>query len=207
MGGLFAFASYANQVTIEVSEFKSTLAVTQDLTGFKPYGQSLEGLSLRYKNLQGADFADANLSGADLSFATLREANLQDADLPGAKLFYATFLRANLMDATLDGANLDSAKITTPSIAGATFAGATVNRNTCWNVTLSDVRSLSPDESGHAVLETVVNSELSPDADNILGRICYRREVGESIRALAPPESDPILICSSDPFLTRGDCT
>ena len=206
-GGLFAFASYANQVTVEVSEFESTLAVTQDLSGFSPHGHSMDGLSLRNKNLTGADLEEADLEGADLTYSTLREAILRDADLRDAQLFYATFLRADLQGADFSGANLEGAEISTPSIAGATWDGATVHDSTCWNVTFADLEALTPDESGQAVLETVIDAGLAPFGRGVLGRVCFRKEVGESVQASVPPDTDPILLCASEPFLTRETCS
>jgi serine/threonine protein kinase, bacterial len=96
VGSLFFAASLFVQLSAEANNFKMTIAVSNDLTGFDPNGRSLQQMTFAGKKLARAKFKEADLRDADLSTAYLGEANLEDADLRGADLFYAVLLRANL---------------------------------------------------------------------------------------------------------------
>ncbi len=206
VGGLFALASYANQVTVQISDFRSSLAVSDNLTGFESNGYDLRGLNFAGKTLRAAELPGENLTGANFKYADLREANLRDALLHDTIFFYATFLRADLTDSEFIEADLQGAKITTTSVAGAKFTRAKVHGSTCWNVTMSDLAALTPDAAGSVVHDLVINSQLRTADGKTLGRVCERREVGSSIQDLAPTSEERVLICVNEPHLTRDEC-
>lgn len=70
----------------------------------------LDGASLRYATLSGANFEDARLVGADLTHARLDNAQLMGANLTDAQLDQADLTRAALDHAVLFGADLSNAR-------------------------------------------------------------------------------------------------
>ncbi len=72
---------------------------------------SLNGMSLQYVHLEGADLYRASLQGADLQHAYLDGANLSLADLQGANLSNASLRAADLSQANLAGAILYKANL------------------------------------------------------------------------------------------------
>ena len=79
-------------------------------------GKSLEGYSLSYADLEGANLVEADLSYADLSHANLKKSHLYHSNLSGANLLKADLSsanlnRANLIQANLLGAHLFEAKL------------------------------------------------------------------------------------------------
>src|SRR6516165_8334304 len=64
-------------------------------------GCNLAGVSLKRRNLAGANLAGANLAGASFHRAVLRGANLSGADLTEANLNKTDLLQANLSNAKL----------------------------------------------------------------------------------------------------------
>jgi hypothetical protein len=213
VGGLFALASYANQVTVEISNFRSSLAQSQDLTGFVSNGRDLRGLNFSGKDLHAAGLNGEDLTGAKFKYAELQEAQLRNAILKKANFFYATFLRADLIDADFREANLYGAKITTQSLAdeagerAAILERAKVNANTCWNITFLDPATVVVDDAGQGILDVVLSAQLTPEDGRTLGRACYRREVGSSLQSKVPAAKEPIYVCVDFPHLTRDPCS
>jgi hypothetical protein len=205
VGALFGFTSYTNQVSVQTSDFKSSLNLTQDLSGFDPQGHSMRGMSLADKNFRGAELKHADLRSANLKYSDFREAVLRNAHLNNAALFYATFLRADLTNAHLDGADLQGAKISTPDLQGATMSKASVTRNTCWNIPLAEPSSGLPTAQGERLVNQIVNGRLE-SKDGTLGRVCYKKEVGSSAQGAAPSQDNPIMICAEEPHLFFVEC-
>src|SRR5262249_31960165 len=69
-------------------------------------GCNLAGVSLKRRNLAGANLAGANLAGASFHRAVLRGANLSGADLTGANLNKTDLIQADLSSAKLANAML-----------------------------------------------------------------------------------------------------
>jgi hypothetical protein len=95
---------------------------------------SLEGVDLKYANLDSAILSDAHLKGAYLSFAKLAGADLRNADLSGtilraadlqsAMLINADLSSAKLLDTNLNSANLHGAILLGTTLSGADLGGA-----------------------------------------------------------------------------------
>jgi uncharacterized protein YjbI with pentapeptide repeats len=64
-------------------------------------GCNLDGVSLKYRDLQGA-----NLAGADLDGVNLHRANLANANLSGATIRQSNLNKTILRNANLSGADL-----------------------------------------------------------------------------------------------------
>jgi uncharacterized protein YjbI with pentapeptide repeats len=103
-GAFFAAAAVAVQLGLDQSNFKTTLAVSGDLSGFDPDGRSLEGFNLSAKKLVSAQLRSADLRDANLALSDLADATLEGANLEGANLRYAAATRADFRDADLRGA-------------------------------------------------------------------------------------------------------
>jgi uncharacterized protein YjbI with pentapeptide repeats len=91
---------------------------------------------LRYANLIGGLFNNANLRNANLESATLvcsfagadlRQANLRGATLSGAYLEGADLGQADLSGATLKGTNLQEATLEDAKLSGTKFLGANLS--------------------------------------------------------------------------------
>jgi len=93
-----------------------------NLQGANLHGANLLGACLQCANLRGANLQGANLRCANLRGANLRYANLQDANLHGANLLGAYLQGANLQDANLRDAYLLGAKLSPYSIVPKTGA-------------------------------------------------------------------------------------
>lgn len=91
-------------------------------------GMRLEGASLGFADLRGADlvggyfastnFHDAHLGGADLRGANLRSTSLQNANFSGADLTGSELVYANLQGAVLEGAQILRANFQSASGGG-----------------------------------------------------------------------------------------
>lgn len=191
-GACFTLAAGFNQLTVEASSFRSSVAMTSDLTGFDANGRSLDGFTLSGKNLHAAVLEKAEMSRANLAFSDLKEANLQGAHLDGANLFYAKFKRSALQGADLTDANLKGAEISTADIEGVKFSGARVHGETCWLVRLDDVGT--PSRDGQHVVDAVLAGGLET-AGGVLGHVCTSEEGGRG--------SDEIrtFLCTEEPHL------
>ena len=208
VGGLFAFASYANQVTVEISNLKANVAVSPDLTGFAPNKHDLSGFIFSGKKMEAANLRRTNLVEAEFKYVNLEEAELEDADLRAANLFYAVLRQANLARADFRKADLQGAQIATTYIYGGKFAGAKVHDNTCWRIPLAVERTAEPTKQGQTVLDAVINGKLVPRDGMTLGRICSESVVGAKSGEAekAPPDKQPIYICVDEPNLSRESC-
>ena len=69
-GILFLIGSLLIQAAVDLNSFRSSIALTNDLSGFDPQGRSLDGLNFTKKKLHAA-----NLNNASMVEATLREEN------------------------------------------------------------------------------------------------------------------------------------
>jgi hypothetical protein len=213
VGSLFFGASLFVQLSAEANNFRMTIAISKDLTGFDPNGRSLRGMTFAGKNLNRAKFRGADLERADLSTAFLGEANLQDADLRDANLFYAILLRAGLKHTDLSGADLRGAELST-GVMGAKLDGARVHRETCWHMSLED-QALWPSggdaqvvEEDRPIVEKLILAGLKPMDGRTLGHVCdsheERREVGT--QSGEPDQADEIrvYICKDGALRARA---
>jgi hypothetical protein len=177
-GSLFFAASLFVQISFESSNFRMTIAVTNDLTGFDANGRALQGVTLAGKTLYRANLKGARLVGSDLSSANLTEAKLQGAQLAGANLAYAVLLRANLKDVNLRDADLRGAELST-DVATADLSGAKVHRETCWHVPLEEKRlwfnQFQPVAKDYGVIRRLTSS-LKPLNGRTLGHVCDQYE-------------------------------
>jgi uncharacterized protein YjbI with pentapeptide repeats len=141
---------------------------------------SLEGVSFRRCELDGANFEGARLAraafknaslreaflaGADLSDANLENADLEGANLHGARLRGANLTRANLEGANLQGADLSGAHLThaqleSARLGGASLKGAVLERADLSETDLSTARL----ESADLTRASMTNADLT-DAD------------------------------------------
>lgn len=106
----------------------------RDLTGADLHGANLEGVSFHRAVLRGASLTGANLREANLNKAILIGADLRGADLAGALLYQveagrATFTGADLTEARLRRArlpfaNLDGANLTAADLEDARLSEA-----------------------------------------------------------------------------------
>ncbi|MGV3721992.1 MAG: pentapeptide repeat-containing protein [Actinomycetota bacterium] len=92
---------------------------------------------LNWRDLRGADLANADLAGVNLTNADLRGANLRGAVLERAHLTGARLEGADLSYAQLAGANFCNAKLRGANLAGANFQGRGVTR-VVWETGLSE---------------------------------------------------------------------
>jgi uncharacterized protein YjbI with pentapeptide repeats len=127
------------------------------LTGVYLSGAILAGAKLSGAELTGADLSGATLTDADLSLATLTNTRLRRATLTNAYLRRATFNRADLSGAVLNDANLGRAILTGANLRGAILAGANLG-----GATLTDVRELTKEQIGVAIVdsETILPARL-----------------------------------------------
>jgi uncharacterized protein YjbI with pentapeptide repeats len=187
VGSLFFGASLFVQLSAEADNFRMTIAISKDLTGFDPNGRSLRGMTFAGKNLNRAKLKGADLERADLSTAFLGEAHLEDADLRDANLFYAILFRAVLRNTDLTGADLRGAELSA-GVLGAKLEGARVHRETCWQMKLEDQAPLPSEgdaqvaEDNRPILEKLTTAGLKPMDGRTLGHVCdsheQHREVG-----------------------------
>ncbi|MCW5695464.1 MAG: pentapeptide repeat-containing protein [Bauldia sp.] len=91
----------------------------RNLSGADLSGADLTGASLHRAVLAGADLADANLTAANLNLADFRRASLPGAKLSGAYLFLADFGGADLSGSELDGTRARDARFTQATMTGA----------------------------------------------------------------------------------------
>ena len=92
-----------------------------DSSGKKGKKADLEGVNLRYTDLEGANLEGAilgytdlkrvNFKGVILRYADLRGADLQGVNLEGANLEGVILRNANLKGANLEGVNLEEANL------------------------------------------------------------------------------------------------
>src|SRR5579871_5981188 len=111
-------------------------------------GCNLAGVSLKRRNLAGANLAGANLAGASFHRAVLRGANLSNADLTGANLNKTDLIQADFSNAKLANAMLFEA-----DASRANFSRANLTEALMGSIRLLGARlhSRKPD----AVLRTV----------------------------------------------------
>lgn len=207
-GAIFLIAAGLTQFTVDSSNFRTSVALESDLTGFDPNGRSLDGFTLAGKKLHAAQFEGADLRDANLSYSDLKEARLRGADARSAELFYAKLHLASLEGADLRDANLVGAEIATPYIDNVQFAGARVHEETCWLLALDVAASpVSPKltREGDELLKKIVNSGLqsvSRVSKQALGHICTTEEGSKDY----PRSLDRIYLCAAEPFLRLGTC-
>lgn len=107
---------------------KLLFSTAQDsLLGVDMTGRVMEGADAAYFNFTGAIMNDVNLNYADLSRATfsradLRKANLQEANLVGAVMDQADLTRANLTRARMGKARLHKAQFNSANLSKAVLA-------------------------------------------------------------------------------------
>jgi uncharacterized protein YjbI with pentapeptide repeats len=211
VGSLFFAASLFLQFSAEANNFRMTIAVSKDLTGFDPNDRSLQGMTFAGKNLNRAKFEGANLVNADLSAAYLGEANLENADLRGADLFYAVLLRASLKNADLTGADLRGAEIST-GLLGARLNKAKVHRETCWQIGLQKPHMLSNGEDAQVItqdrpiIHKLITSGLDPKDDKTLGHVCDSQELKRGVdnQSSAQPDNPRVYICTDGTLRARS---
>lgn len=203
VGSAFLLAAGLTQLTVDASNFRASVALANDLTGFDPDGRSLHEYTLAAKTLRAAQLDDADLTGANLAYADLQEANLGGADAEGASFFYARLYLANLSDADLRNANLAGAEVATPYLDQALLTGARVHKETCWQIAL-DAGAVFPRATPEAEtrLERIVGSGLV-SSDATLGHVCTREEGSPDYPAIP----DRAYLCAVEPYLRIDECS
>lgn len=135
-GAFFTLAVFALQLVDDVNtqeeSFRLTVALSNDLSGFTTDRDSLAGMYLNSKTLDGADLRGKDLRGIKLRNAKLRGANLEGADLRGADLLGADLFEASLKNADLTDADLRWAKLEETHVFSSKLQRAKVNQATCW---------------------------------------------------------------------------
>jgi Pentapeptide repeats (8 copies) len=211
VGSLFFAASLFVQLSAEASNFRMTIAVSKDLTGFDPNDRSLQEMTFAGKNLNRAKFEGANLRDADLSTAYLGEANLKNANLRGANLFYAVLLRANLINTDLTGADLQGAELST-DILEAQLKKAKVHRETCWQIRLQESYMWPNEEFAQVIVEDqpiidkLITSGLDPKDDKTLGHVCDSQELKRGVdnQSSGQPDDPRVYICTDGTLRPRS---
>jgi uncharacterized protein YjbI with pentapeptide repeats len=210
VGSLFFAASLFVQLSAEANNFKMTIAVSKDLTGFDPNGRSLQEMTFAGKNLNRAKFKGANLKDADLSTAYLGEANLENADLRGANLFYAILLRAKLKNTDLTGADLRGAELST-GVLGAQLNNAKVHRETCWQMRLQDPSLWPSDEDAlvmeedRPIIDRLTKSGLEASDKKTLGHVCDSQEQKRGLGdESGQPDDIRVYICRDGALRARN---
>jgi Pentapeptide repeats (8 copies) len=207
VGALFFAASLFVQLSAEASNFKTTIAVSKDLTGFDPNDRSLQEMTLAGKNLNRAKLEGANLVRADLSTTHLGEANLKNANLREASLFYAVLLRATLENTDMTGANLRGAELSTEiltaqGILTVRLNDAKVHRETCWHIRLKE-QHMWPNkedaqviEQDQRIIDRLITSGLAHE-DGTLGHVCDSQEMtrGPDNKSSRKPDDPRVYIC------------
>jgi hypothetical protein len=203
-GGLFLTASLFVQLNLENSNFRMTISVSDDLTGFDPNGRSLEGLTFSGKNLYRAKLKGSRLTKADLSTAYLGEAKLQGANLREADLAYAILFRSNIKNSVFEDANLRGAEIST-DFSTTELSGAKVHGETCWQVRLDERYPLVSGEDAvvfaedQPILKKLITVGLEPSDGKTLGHICdiyeMKRPLGKQSGGPDMKENPRVYIC------------
>jgi uncharacterized protein YjbI with pentapeptide repeats len=151
-GAFFTLAVFAlqlvNDVNTQEENFRLTVALSNDLSGFTTDRDSLAGMYLNSKTLDGADLRGKDLRGIKLRNAKLRGANLEGANLRGADLLGADLFEASLKNADLTGADLRGAKLEETHVFSSTLQGAKVNQATCWPRTFVNNTKNGLEQSG-----------------------------------------------------------
>jgi hypothetical protein len=157
-GAFFTLAVFAlqlvNDVNTQEESFRLTVALSNDLSGFTTDRDSLAGMYLNSKTLDGADLRGKDLSGIKLRNAKLRGANLEGANLRGADLLGADLFEASLKNADLTGADLRGAKLEETHVFSSTLQGAKVNEATCWPKPFVDNKKVGLDQVGVVMMTT-----------------------------------------------------
>ncbi len=183
-GACFTIAAVLLQLSVEASNFRMTVAVSDDLTGFDPQGRDLESMTFAGKSLRRAELEGVSLAEANLAEAQIVEADLKGADFTHANLFYA-LLRQSRMDSdtNFERADLRGAELATPAALFANLHRAQVHRETCWDIELQPLSgdSLATEAAataaGQRLLNKLVNSDLQHnDGDDWLGHVCEPSE-------------------------------
>jgi Pentapeptide repeats (8 copies) len=157
-GAFFTLAVFAlqlvNDVNTQEESFRLTVALSNDLSGFTTDRESLAGMYLNSKTLDGADLRGKDLSGIKLRNAKLRGANLEGANLRGADLLGADLFEASLKGADLTGADLRWAKLEETHVFSATLQEAKVNDATCWPRTFVNNKKGGLEQAGVVKMTT-----------------------------------------------------
>jgi hypothetical protein len=212
-GGLFLTASLFVQLNLEDSNFRMTISVSDDLTGFDPNGRSLEKMTFSGKNLYRAKLTGSRLTKADLSTAYLGEAKLQRANLREADLAYAILFRSNIANSIFEDANLRGAEIST-DFSEAELTGAKVHGETCWKMRLDesypriigeDAVVLTEDEP---VVKKLITGGLEPSDGKTLGHVCdmheMKRPLGKQSGGPDIKEDPRVYICRAGTLKVRS---
>lgn len=213
-GAAFMISSGLVQASLDVSNFRWTVSVTNDLTGFDPEGRSLRGFNLTGKNLRGSSLQDVDLQSSNLRYADLKEAQLSRAKLNGANLYYASLMGAVLRGADFTSANLEGAELGDLTRLKS-LAGARVHEETCWLIrTHNDSKPrrmqspsrVKPTPDGLSAVEFLARAELvTEEAGRPLGHVCTEDEGGRDPAKSKGKQhrKDYVYICPSQPYLRR----
>jgi uncharacterized protein YjbI with pentapeptide repeats len=98
------------------------------LQGVDLYKAQLQGADLRWAQLQGVDLYKAQLQGADLRWAQLQGADLSWAQLQGVDLYKAQLQGAELQGVQLQGAELQGVQLQGTHLYKAQLQGAYIGR-------------------------------------------------------------------------------
>jgi uncharacterized protein YjbI with pentapeptide repeats len=157
-GAFFTLAVFAlqlvNDVNTQEESFRLTVALSNDLSGFTTDRDTLAGMYLNSKTLDGADLRGKDLRGIKLRNAKLRGANLEGANLSGADLLGADLFQASLKNADLTGADLRWAKLEETHVFSSTLQRAKVNEATCWPSTFVNNKKVGLEQAGVVMMPT-----------------------------------------------------
>jgi uncharacterized protein YjbI with pentapeptide repeats len=201
-GILFLIGSLLIQAAVDLNSFRSSIALTSDLSGFDPQGRSLNGLNFAKKKLHVANLRKASLVRARLREAELIAADLSEANLQKADLFYARLFNAGVIGANFSGANLEGAELATTGLETARLDGARVHEATCWEVGVETSKGKAipptPTPTGRMLLEHLKAAHLRTEfSGGPLGHICTTKGDLD----IAHKRSEYFLICENPPHL------
>jgi hypothetical protein len=132
--------------------------------------RNLQGMQLRWTDMEGVSFRDASLSGANACRANFTRTNLSGAYLSGTNLTGANFRDADLQGSTLDGANLSGAylvgaRFRWANLTGATMTDADLSGANLNAANLTDANLKGADLNGAFLVSTKFCRTTMPDGE------------------------------------------
>jgi uncharacterized protein YjbI with pentapeptide repeats len=164
----------------KIDNFRLTVAVSNNLSGFDPGGNEMKEFYLGGKILDGALLDEKDMRDVVLRDARLRGAHLKGAQLRGADLLHADLSQADLTGAHLERADLRFAKFEDAAIEhAASLRGALVNGETCWPEAFLEAKETHRLVAGiHASTTSLPNGDRFPPSKGHQCRLGEHREAG-----------------------------
>jgi hypothetical protein len=200
----------AQSEVLREENYRLSLQLAADLTGFDPGNHDIDGINFGGKILKAAQLTDKELHHFAAQDAVLVGAELEGASLTDANLIGADISEAELMDANLSNADLRNARFEHAAIENAdSLKGAKVNGQTCWPQAFLESSDtwwlalglVSPrGDDAPPVVPAITTAEIQRRLDRAtlldggdFGHTC-NREPATIIRCTVRPEADGSLV-------------